>query len=231
MGRSRRAAEGGYVYHVLNRANARVALFDYEEDYLAFEEILRVAVQRAETRLLAYCLMPNDWHLVVWPHQNGELSSFVGWLTLTHTQRLHAFRQSAGSGHIYQGRFKSFPVQDDDHFYSVVRYVERNPLRAGLTTRAEDWRWSSLFQRYHAMQNSLQLLSDWPLGRGANWVEYVNSPQTEGEVAAIRNASRRGRPFGDKNWTTNTANALGLQSTLEHRGRPKKVPGTFFVQS
>ena len=129
MGRPHRAAEGGYVYHVLNRANARIAIFDDDGDFEAFEQILREAVARFETRLLVYCLMPNHWHLIAWPRTDGELSSFVGWLTLTHTQRWHAHRRSAGSGHVYQGRFKSFPIQEDDHFYTVSRYVERNALR------------------------------------------------------------------------------------------------------
>ena len=129
MGRPRRAADGGLIYHVLNRANARMTIFDKPTDYEAFERILEQAVERTATRLLAYCIMPNHWHLVVWPQKDGELSRFVGWLTLTHTQRWHAHRHSTGSGHVYQGRFKSFAVQDDDHLLTVCRYVERNALR------------------------------------------------------------------------------------------------------
>src|SRR5690606_963887 len=112
MGRPHRAAVGGYVYHVLNRANARMPIFTTDSDYWAFESILCQAVQKFKTRLLAYCLMPNHWHLVVWPHEDGELSRFIGWLSLTHVRRWHAFRQSGGTGHLYQGRFKSFPVQE-----------------------------------------------------------------------------------------------------------------------
>jgi len=136
MGRPRRVAPGGYVYHVLNRANARLRIFDDSADYEAFERVLLQAVERTQTRLLAYCVMPNHWHLVVWPKTDGELSRFVGWLTLTHTQRWHAHRRSAGAGHLYQGRFKSFPVQEDEHFYSVCRYAERNALRANLRAGA-----------------------------------------------------------------------------------------------
>src|SRR3990172_2320688 len=98
MGRPQRAADAGYVYHVLNRANARLKIFDDSGDYEAFEKVLLEAVQRSQTRLVAYCLMPNHWHLVVWPRKDGELSRFVGWLTLTHTQRWHAHRHSAGTG-------------------------------------------------------------------------------------------------------------------------------------
>src|SRR5438046_6919652 len=144
MGRAHRAAEGGYVYHVLNRANARLSIFEDAGDYEAFENVLSQAVERTATRLLAYCVMPNHWHLIVWLRKEGELSRFVGWLTLTHTQRWHAHRHSTGSGHVYQGRFKSFPIQGDEHFLTACRYVERNALRANLVKRAEDWTWSSL---------------------------------------------------------------------------------------
>ena len=147
MGRALRIAAGGFAYHVLNRANARMRIFDKPKDYEAFERILADAVRRVKMRLLAYCVMPNHWHLVVWPREEGDLSTFVGWLTLTHTQRWHAHRHSVGSGHVYQGRFKSFLVESDEYLWTVCRYVERNALRAGLCERAEEWRWSSLWRR------------------------------------------------------------------------------------
>src|SRR5580658_3294321 len=102
--------------------------------------------------------MPNHWHLVLKPHEDRELSLFVGWLTLTHTQRWHAHRRDAGSGHVYQGRFKSFPVQADRHFLTVARYVERNPLRANLVASAADWRWSSLWVRARGAADERALL-------------------------------------------------------------------------
>src|SRR6266850_1096513 len=97
-------------------------------------------------RVLAYCVMPNHWHLVLWPRADGDFSHYVGWLTLTHTQRWHAYQHTVGTGHLYQGRFKSFPVQTDEHVLTVCRYVERNPVRAGLVPQAEHWRWGSLWQ-------------------------------------------------------------------------------------
>ncbi len=126
MGRAKRSADGGLIYHVLNRANARIPIFESDDDFEAFERILQEAVSRTGTELLAFCVLNNHWHLVVKPHEDGELSRFVGWLTLTHTQRWHAHRRHAGTGHLDQGRFKSFPVQDDDSFLTVCRYVERN---------------------------------------------------------------------------------------------------------
>jgi len=217
---------GGYVYHVLNRANAGLTLFEKDGDYQAFEDILGEAVEQAETRLLAYCLMPNHWHMVVWPHKDGELSQFVGWLTLTHTQRWHAHRRSAGSGHVYQGRFKSFPVEQDDHFYTVARYVERNALKANLVRRAEDWSWGSLHRWLRGNAEDRALLSAWPLARNRGWVEHVNAPQTPAEVDAMRRSIERGAPFGGSAWAERVAKRLDLEATMRPRGRPRKEKGS-----
>ena len=130
------------VYHVLNRAVARLALFEKDDDYAAFERVLAEAMEKHPTRLLAYQIMPNHWHMVIWPRKDGELPEFVRWLTHTHVMRWHAHYHTAGTGHLYQGRFKSFPVQTNEHFYQLIRYVERNALRANLAKRAQDWRWS-----------------------------------------------------------------------------------------
>src|SRR5262245_23792528 len=222
MGRPHRAAEGGYVYHVLNRANARMPIFEDDADYEAFERVLCEAVERTETRLLAYCLMPNHWHLIVWPRQDGELSQFVGWLTLTHTQRWHAHRHSTGSGHVYQGRFKSFPIQEDEHFYKLARYVERNALRAGLVQRAQRWRWGSLYRWLRGSAEDQELLAAWPVPRKPNWVDHVNTAHTEAELAAVRRSVQRGCPYGDASWSETAVRRLGLESTLRPQGRPKK---------
>ena len=148
MARPYRTALGGYVYHMLNRGNGRLRIFHKDGDYEAFERILGEALERVPgMRLLAYCLLPNHWHLVVWPRHDGALSDFGHWLTLTHTQRWHAHYHDVGGGHLYQGRFKSFPVAQDDHFLRVCHYVERNAARAGLVRRAEGWPWCSLWQR------------------------------------------------------------------------------------
>lgn len=221
MGRPKRAADGGLIYHVLNRGNARMTIFEKEGDYEAFERILEEAVERYGTDVLAWCLMPNHWHLVVKPHADGELSRFVGWLTLTHTQRWHAHYHNTGSGHLYQGRFKSFPIQEEDYFLTVCRYVERNALRANLIERAENWRWSSLWRWHHGSAAQKRLLAPWPVRRSPGWLEHVNTPQTEAELSALRRSAVRGCPFGDERWSTRMVKRLGLQSTLRPQGRPK----------
>src|SRR5438105_2425832 len=163
MPRRARHAPGGLVYHVLNRAVARLPLFQKDEDYRAFERVLREALEEHPTRLLAYAVMPNHWHLVLWPQKSGELTAFVRWLTHTHTMRWHAHYHTSGTGHLYQGRFKSFPIEADEHLLSVLRYVERNALRANLVKRAEAWRWCSLRRRQAKDASEASILHPWPL--------------------------------------------------------------------
>jgi len=139
-------------------------------------------------------------------------------------RRWHAHHHSEGTGPIYQGRFKSFPVQQDEHYYTVCRYVERNPLRANLVRRAEEWRWTSLWHRRNTAPTPW--LCDGPLPLPKHWTAYVNQVQTELELAALRRSTARGAPFGDPTWQARTVIALGLESSLRDRGRPKKASTT-----
>jgi putative transposase len=212
MPRRPRFASGGYVFHVLNRAAGRRTIFSQESDFLAFERVLHAASERAPMRLLAYCMMPTHWHLVLWPQGDDDLSEYLRWLTVTHTQRWHQSHGTAGTGPLYQGRFKSFPVETDDHFYRVCRYVERNPLRANLVTQAENWRWSSLWQWKNTRCDVI--CHPWPLERPSDWLAIVQSPQTEVELQAIRNSLLRGRPYGNSAWRRDTAMRLGLRGAF-----------------
>jgi putative transposase len=219
MGQALRVTPGDTVYHMLNRANRRQALFDDEGDYAAFERVLAEAQQRVPMRLLAYCLMPNHWHLVLWPLRDGDLSRFMAWLT--HTQRGHAHRHPTGTGHLYQGRFKSFLVQTDAHLLTVCRYVERNALRAHLVERAERWRWGSLWLRESGQGTSGLLVEDGPIARPAQWVEWVNAAETEPELTAVRQSVVRSQPFGETSWVEVMVDRLSLYMTQRPQGRPK----------
>jgi REP-associated tyrosine transposase len=223
MPRRLRCNTGGYAYHVLNRAVGRATIFHKDDDYAAFEKILGEAKDWKPVRLLGYCLLPNHWHLVVWPKRDGDLSEFLRWLTVTHTQRYHAHYHSAGTGPIYQGRFKSFPIEEDEHLLTVLRYVERNALRAGLVRRAERWRWSSLWQRRQGRAGAL--LDEGPLPLPEDWIERVNRPETEAELEALRRCVARGCPYGEESWVGRTAKRLRLESALRPPGRPKKASG------
>jgi putative transposase len=210
------------VYHALNRASGRLAIFETDEDYAAFERVLTEAVPRDDMRLLAYCLMPDHFHLLLWPREDGDLPRFMRRLTMTHTQRWHAQHRSAGSGHLYQGRYKSFPVQSDGHFLTVCRYVERNALRAGLVERAEDWRWGSLAAR-RDKESERPALSEWPIDRPRDWAPRVNRPFGPKEEEAVRRSIERGQPFGSSEWQAAVAARLGLESVFRPRGRPRKT--------
>lgn len=249
MGRPLRVDVGGYVYHVVNRANARMTIFDDEADYAAFERIMLEAQERTNMRLLAWCVLPNHWHMIVQPRKDGDLARFFGWLTLTHTQRWHAHQHSIGQGHLYQGRYKSFLVDAEDYFLSACRYVERNALRAGLVTPgeisggrggsrrtsggggasgrasggAEDWRWGSLWRWVNRRKKLVDVptLSDWPMDRPRNWVQRVNQPQSQEELDALRLCMQRGRPYGSAAWVGRMTTKFDLTATLNPRGRPK----------
>ena len=226
MPRRLRQATGGLVYHVLNRGVGRMALFDDDADYAAFEQALAEAQQRRPTRLLGYCLMPNHWHLVIWPRADDELSEWMRWVTVTHTQRRHAHRQSAGTGPVYQGRFKSFPVCKDEHLLTLLRYVERNAQRGKLVRRAERWRWGSLWRWEHRRRvlTDVPELSAWPVDRPRGWTDRVNRPQSAAELETLRQCLTRGRPYGKAAWVNRMAKRLGLESTLRPRGRPRLEP-------
>jgi putative transposase len=198
MPRRLRHAVGGYVYHVLNRAVGRFTLFPKATDFNAFIRVLTEAHERTPMRLLAYCVMSNHWHLVLWPRKDGELSEFMRWLTVTHTQRWHACHHTQGTGPLYQGRFKAFPIAEDDHLLTVMRYAERNPLRAGLVKSAAQWRWSSLGQQHLKLDGPP--LSDGPVARPDDWLDWVDQPETEAELAALRRCVARGAPFGSCVW-------------------------------
>ena len=220
MPRTKRITPGGMIFHVLNRGVDRRKIFYSQRDYAAFEEIVEQTLRLYSMRILAYCLMPNHWHFVLWPEKDADLSAFMQRLTNTHTQRWQRAKCKVGYGHLYQGRFKSFPVETDEYFYSLTRYVERNALRAGLVERAEEWRYGSLRRRVNNAQRPI--LTDWPLKEPEDWTQHVNQPQTEAELEAIRRCVQRGRPFGSEAWVQATAASLGLASTLRSRGRPKR---------
>jgi putative transposase len=210
------------IFHVLNRGVGRMNLFRKDRDYEAFEQIIAKTLVTCPMRILAYCLLPNHWHLVLWPEQNGELAAFMQKLTITHARNWQEHRRRVGYGHIYQGRYKSFPIQGDEHFYQVVRYVERNALRARLVRRAEDWRWCSLWTRLHEVPDDPSFVHDWPLSRPADWLKYVNQAQSKAELDALRRSVQRGQPYGSDRWIQSMVQQLGLESTLRARGRPRK---------
>ena len=221
MPRPPRAAAAKTCHHVLNRGNGRNTVFHKDGDYAAFLKLLKQASDRVPMRLLAFCLMPNHFHLVVWNRKDGDLSKWMQWLTTSHVRRYH--RHYHSSGHVWQDRFKSFPIQSDEHLLTVMRYVERNPVRAKSikVRKAQSWPWSSLGTPPKEVE-VIPALHPGPIPRRDDWLDWVNTPLTKQEQAAVRACIDRGRPYGDDRWTTRIAKRLGIESTLRPRGRPRK---------
>lgn len=222
MPRITRTDIGNHCYHVINRANARLPIFFTEKDYSLFENVLEEAQEKFSMRILAYCLMPNHFHIVLYPKNDGDMGKFMQWLTLTHTQRWHQANNTKGSGHLYQGRYKSFLIQDDSHLLSVIRYVERNSLRAKLVRKAENWSFCSLSRRLSKDARKKKLLSEWPISEPRDYLSFVNTPQTKEEEESIRGSVVRGKPFGADEWAVRMIKKFGLEATVRATGRPKK---------
>ena len=213
---------GDVIYHVINRANARLQIFHKDEDYKLFEKVLEEAKEKFDMRVLAYQVMPNHWHLVLYPKHDGDLQKFMGWLSMTHTQRWHSQHRSIGSGHLYQGRYKSFPIQTNSYLLQLFRYVERNALRARLVKKAEDWRWSSLNRREKGSIEQKKLLSKWPIDMPGDYIKLVNEPQTNTEVESLRYSVNKGKPYGNDGWVRGMIDKFNLGATLRNPGRPNK---------
>jgi putative transposase len=226
MPRGRRYFPAGMIFHTLNRGNNRQTLFHTPGDYNAFIRVVKESLLLVPIRILAYCVMPNHWHFLFWPATDDALSDFMHQMTSTHVRRWHKAHQSDGKGHVYQGRFKAFPVEGDDHYYRVCRYAERNAARAGLVERAEDWVCGSAWAYLHPDDERALPLCDWPVPRPSLWLAHVNQPLTPAEIAAVRKSVARGCPYGRDEWVKQTAKALNLEYTLGARGRRRSTsPG------
>ena len=222
MGRITRVDVGNYAYHILNRANFRSNLFQKKEHYQGFIDIVCEALEFTPMRILAYCLMPNHWHMVLYPEHNGDLSKFMHHVTLTHTQRFHAKTNTIGYGHIYQGRYKSFLIQQEDHLLTVIRYVEGNAKRATLVKYAEEWEWSSAHMRLYGNEKQKKLLSQWPVEKPNNYIEWLNRSPSKKEIENIQYSLKRSRPYGEDIWINNIVSQFSLETVMRSRGRPKK---------
>lgn len=172
MPRIRRRISPHSVLHVVNRGNERRALFHGPDAYDDFLYLAERTLRQVPLRVLAYALMPNHWHFVVWPANTAELSQFMHRVTAAHAARIRYQTDTIGLGHVYQNRFRAFPIEQDDRYVQTVRYVEANPLRARLVDRAEMWRWSSLYER--VTRPRLIVDGPIPLPPPAAWCDLVN---------------------------------------------------------
>jgi putative transposase len=217
-----RLAIGDTIYHVINRANGRATIFKNDKEYRHFELLLEEAKELLDMRILAYCIMPNHWHLVLYPRNDGDMSEFMRWLTTTHVRQYRVATKSIGHGHVYQGAYKSFPVEQSEYLTTLIRYVEQNPLRAKLVKRAEDWKYSSLYRRMKGTPKQKKLLAKLPIDLPHQYLKEVNTIYNEEVLTTIRHSVQKGTPLGGEDWAEQFVRLHKMESTVRERGRPRK---------
>ena len=218
MPRTGRELVDGEIYHVINRGNGRNEVFKSVEDYEEFIELLIESLKRVDISLYSFCLMPNHFHILIKAEKATQMSEWMRWLMTSQVRRYH--KRNNTSGHLWQGRYKCFPVQKNQYFEIVMRYIERNPLRAKLVRKIEKWKWSSLYIR---LRKKKGILKTPPINCGKGWLEWVQSPITDEELVKLRISVNRCRPYGSDKWITKKAKEMGLESTLKKIGRPSKL--------
>ena len=217
MPRIARALVDNCCYHLINRGNGRQQIFHKDNDYSAFINVLLQARGKYGVKLLAWCLMPNHFHLLVQPTEADQLNKWMQWLMTTHVRRYH--KHYGTSGHVWQGRYKSFIVQTDEHLLTVARYIEANPVRAALAPTAGHWPWSS-FQGRNAATEELRP-DPLPIPLPEDWSAFVDTPLTDAEIEKVRNSVNRQTPFGNESWREVICSKMGLESTIRRRGWQK----------
>jgi putative transposase len=218
MPRIARGFIDGFVYHVINRGNGGQTVFHENRDYQAFVDIVKKAKRVIGVKLFAYCLMPDHFHMIVLPARADHLSKWMQWIMTSYVRRYH--RDYGTNGHLWQGRFKSFIVQQDEHLIRLLRYVEGNPVRTGLVNTSKEWYWSS--HRETLGKRLRTVIDELPIELPKAWESSVHTMLTESELKRIRESVNRQSPYGTPNWVTTLCRELGIESTIRPRGRPKK---------
>jgi putative transposase len=222
MPRLARVDIGNEIYHVINRASGRLQIFSKAADYELFEDIILEAKDLTGMRILAYTIMPNHWHFVLHPQNDGDLGVFMHRLTNAHTRRVHVKTKTIGYGPLYQGRYKSFLVDSDQYFITLLKYVERNPVRAKLTGNCEDWKWGSAHRRNVGESIEKMLLDASPVPFPDDYQTWVNTPDSEDDLDSIRTSVNKGVPYGRKTWVEMMVERYDLETTRRPAGRPRK---------
>jgi putative transposase len=192
MSRPRRYTPPGSVLHLVNRGNDRKLLFATDRAYEEFLSLVAATQERCPMRLLAYCLMPNHWHMVVWPNATQSVRAFCHRLCTVHAIRHRRDTGTVGHGHLYQHRYHSCAIESERQYFAVLRYVEANAMRAGLVPEAQLWRWSSLAERGGLHRD---LLSPGPVPLPSQWASLVNEPLPLDVLEETRARLRRTRPY------------------------------------
>ncbi len=223
MPRLSRIDVGDEIYHCINRSNGRLQIFKNNEDYKLFESLLEEAREITNMRIIAYVVMPNHWHLILQPMNDGDLALFIHALSNKHTRKVHVKTNTIGSGHLYQGRYKSFLVESDKYLINLIKYVERNPVRAKLCKKCEDWKWSSSWRRIYGTKQQKKLISLSPTPLPHGYLKWVNAEDSIEEVERIRKSVDKSVPYGKDTWVDVMINKYHLETTRRDAGRPKII--------
>lgn len=223
MPRIARVDVGDEIYHVINRANGRTQIFSTPNDYRLFEELMEEAKALTDMRIFAYEIMPNHWHLVLSPRKDGDLGLFMHQLTNSHTRRVRVLTRTVGTGHLYQGRYKSFIVDSENYLLAVIKYTERNAVRAKLIQRCEDWQWGSAWRRIHGTTKQKKLLDLIPVELPEDYINWINSLETSEELDKIRQSVNKSIPYGRDDRVGEIVAKYHLETVLRKVGRPKKI--------
>ncbi|MGE4295815.1 MAG: transposase [Campylobacterales bacterium] len=217
MPRIPRGDTAGEVQHIISRGNARMAVFHDAEDYSKFLALLKEFKKLHGIEVYAYCLMPNHFHLALKSLNEGSVSPFMQKLMTTYV-RYHHHKYKA-SGHLWQGRYKNFLVQKEGYLWMLLRYIEANPVRAGLVKNAAEWPYGSLAER--EKKSARGLLDRAPVELPANWADEVHTPLEPGLLDAIRTSVNRQAPLGTDDWCWLQARKHGLEASMRPVGRPR----------
>jgi putative transposase len=218
MPRGPRAIHPGVCYHVINRGNNRRRLFHRPAEYAAFVGLIREANDLVPLDLFAACVMPNHFHVVVRPTEHDAVGRWMHWLLTSHAQRYN--RAHGLEGRVWQGRYKAFPIEDDGHLLTVLRYVERNAVRANLVSSARHWPWCSAAWRTGPASRRAIIVEP-TVALPADWVHLVDLPQTAAEVEALRACVNKQAPYGSEAWIDASRDCEGFRRA-RLPGRPPR---------
>jgi putative transposase len=224
MPRLARVDVGNEIYHVINRAVGRTQIYKAPSDYQMFLDCMKEVKALTDMRILAYIIMPNHWHLVLWPQEDKDLSKFMHLLTNRHTRNVHVRTKTIGHGPLYQGRYKSFIVDSDNYLKTLIKYVEQNPVRANLVNKCQDWRWGSAYVRTKGTNEQKKLLNEGPVPLPQPYVTWINSVEKEDQIKTIRYSINKGVPYGRETWVDMMIDKYNLETTKRGVGRPKIIP-------
>jgi putative transposase len=222
MPRRPRAVVPGIPHHITQRGNRQAQVFFSDDDRRCYLAWLKDYAEAAGVDLLAYCLMANHIHLVAAPRQPDGLQRLLRPLHARYAQ--HVNRHFDWSGHLWQGRYFSAAL-DEPYFWSAMRYVERNPVRAGIARRAEDYRWSSA-QAHCGLRHDTILSAD-PRWRALktrirDWPRWLETDEPADRLEALRRHTDQGLPCGSERFVRKLGALTGRALQSRPRGRPRK---------